>query len=168
MNSWQQNPLYDNRVPTRAPQPVGRPQTAPNLLGGALGPSGPRPPNQATGGMIGTSINPTNIYPDDFTRQAGNLAAALGIPGRADLMAPAGMQGVSSSSPMTQWGIGANYADMLAQAMMAPQQISQQHGFANAQNMLGGQQAREQEALGWGQIGLQNQNNLLGLLAHLM
>lgn len=136
-------------------QPV---QTSPN----------PVQQQQPPGRAIQTSITPTGIYPDAFTRQAGNLAAAMGVPGRADLMHPAGMQGVSSSSPMTQWNMGSNFANMLSQSMMAPQQISQQHGFANAQNVLQGQQAREQEALGWGRIGLQNQNNLLSMLAHLM
>jgi hypothetical protein len=131
-------------------------------------PAGRPPGPQPTGGTLGTSINPTGIYPQDFTRQAGNLAAALAIPGRADLMAQHGMPGVSSYSPMTQWGIGADYAGALAQSMMAPQQIAQQHGFANAQNVLQGQQAREQEALGWGRIGLQNQNNLLAMLAHIV
>ncbi len=145
---------------TRAPNPTqqqqpGRPNLAPSQ-------------QQQPGQQISTSITPTGIYPDAFTRQAGNLAAAAGIPGRADLMAQAGMDGVSSSSPMTQWNMGSNFANMLSQSLMAPQQISQQHGFANAQNVLQGQQGREQEALGWGRIGLQNQNNLLSMLAHLM
>lgn len=123
---------------------------------------------QQPGRSIQTSITPTNVYPDRFTNQAGNLAAAMGIPGRADLMAEAGMSGVSNASPMTQWNMGSNFASMLSQSLMAPQQISQQHGFTNAQNMLQGQRAREQEALGWGRIGLQNQNNLLSMLSHLM
>ena len=120
------------------------------------------------GQQINTSINPQGVYPGAFTQQAGNLAAAMAIPGRADLMGQAGMQGVSSMSPMQQWNMGSQYANQAAQSMMAPQQIGMQHQFANAQNILQGQQAREQEALGWGRIGLQNQNNLLAMLSHIV
>ena len=53
----------------------------------------------------------------------------------------------------------------LANAAFAPQQISQQHGFANAQAGLQNQQDRDREAQGWAQLGLQNQqaSSQLGL-----
>lgn len=62
-----------------------------------------------------------------------------------------------------------------AQAAMAPIQIQQEHGWQNAGFNLAGQQARNQEGLGWARMGLEqlqnsiqnrnnNQSNLLALL----
>lgn len=129
-------------------------------------PTGPPPP----GGQqnIGTSITPRDLFPEDFTRRAGNLLSALSVPARADLMHAGTMKGVSSYSPMTQWDVGARYADAMGQALLAPQRIGLEHGFANAQQRLQSESAREQEALGWGRLGLQDRNNLLGLLAYFM
>lgn len=106
---------------------------------------------------IGTSIKPQGVFPQQFSRQAGNLAAALALPGRADLMHASNMKGVSSISPMLQWNRGTQYGGALAQALAAPPQIATQHALANQQRILQQQGAREQEAMGWAGLGLQNQ-----------
>ncbi len=141
-----------------------RPQTGapqqPGMLGQLQGPM-----------QVQTSIEPGGVFPQQFTNQMGNLASAMAVPGRADLMAANSMRGVSSSSPMIQQNIGQDYAGSLAQQMMAGPQVQMQHGLMNAQNILGQEAAREQEAQGWGQIGMQNigarQNQQGGLLGFL-
>lgn len=118
-------------------------------------------PAQAPQGSPGafqaqTSIQPQGVFPSQYTQQAGNLAAALAIPAHNDLYAARAMPGVSGASPNVQWGIGADVAGGLANALMAPQAIGLAHYLQNAQQMLAGQQGRDQEALGWGRLGLQN------------
>ncbi len=147
----------------------GRPQQR------KLSPQRPQQPQQP--GLLGqmqspmqvqTSIEPQGVYSQQFTNQMGNLASAMQVEGRADLMAANTMRGVSSSSPMIQQNIGADYAGSLAQQMMAGPQIQMQHGLMNAQNILGQEAAREQEAQGWTHAGIRNiaanQNQVGGLL----
>jgi len=123
-----------------------------------------------------TSIQPQGVYPGGFTRQAGNLAAAQATPAYPDLAAANAMPGISITSPMTQYAMGAQYGQSMAGAQMAQPQTAWAHGLVNAQNQLGGQVARDQEALGWGGLAAQNQaaaqqmdlfgqGNLLRLLA---
>lgn len=145
----------------RPQQPGSAQQQQPGLLGQLQGPM-----------QVQTSIEPEGVFPERFTNQMGNLASAMAVPGRADLMAANTMAGVSSSSPMIQQNIGTDYAGALARQMMAGPQISMRHGLMNAQNILGQQAAREQEAQGWGRIGMQNQaaglqrqGGLLGFLS---
>ena len=144
-------------APTPA-QPIGRRK--------ALAPAQPKPME------VQTSIQPEGVFPSRFTQQAGNLASALAMPGRADLYAGSQMGGVSAYSPMTQWGVGTDYARGLAQSMIAGPQMATQHALANARTILSQQAAREQEAQGWAGVGLQNlgvgqmqQGNLLSFLA---
>lgn len=140
-------------VARRQKQPPGRPRQLASQMG--------QQPN------IQTSIQPTSVFPEQHTQQAGNLAAALAIPGRADLYNRNGMQGVSSSSPMIRRNIGTDYSQSLAAAMMAPQQIGLQHNAANARNQLQGELGREQEAIGWDRLRQQQQNSLLAAFASL-
>ncbi len=128
-------------------------------------------PKQQRPMQVKTSIKPQGIFPTDYTRQAGNLASALSMPGRADVFGARGMKGVASSSPMLDWQRGTDFAGSMAQSMMAPQQIQLGHQLANAQNILQGQQQREGEAQQWAGLGLQGlgiqqgmQGNLLGFL----
>jgi len=123
---------------------------------------------------VRTSIQPGGMFPAAYTRQAGNLAAALAIPGRADLMAGGHMAGVASSSPMLAWNRGTEYAGALARSLMAPAEIASQHALYNAQRRLSQQAAREREAQQWAQLGLRNQaiaqqqqNNLLNFLRNI-
>ena len=83
------------------------------------------------------------------------MAAAQAIPARADVIAPNLRQGLSLSSPMIQQNIGGDLARALAQAGMAQPLVQTTHQLANLQQMLQGYQGREQEALGWGQLGAQ-------------
>lgn len=132
-------------------------QQQPGLLGQLQGPM-----------QVQTSIEPQGVFPQQLTNQMGNLASAMAVPGRADLMAANSMPGVSSSSPMIQQNIGTDYAGALAQQMMAGPQVQMQHGLMNAQNILGQEAAREQEAQGLAHAGIRNiaagQNRVGGLL----
>ena len=127
----------------------------------------PQGPMQVQG-----SIQPQGIFPQQFTNQMGNLASAMAVPGRADLMAANNMKGVSSSSPMIQQNIGTDYANSLAQQMMAGPQIQMQHGFMNEQNLLGQRAALGNQENAITRTGIQNasaglgyQGGLLGLLS---
>ena len=123
-----------------------------------------------------TSIQPQGVYPGAFTQQAGNLAAAQATPAYPDLAAANVLPGISVSSPMTQYAMGAQYGRDMAGAQMARPQMAWAHALTNAQNQLGGEVARDREALGWGGLAAQNQaaaqqvdltgqGNLLRLLA---
>jgi hypothetical protein len=118
------------------------------------------------------------MYPENFISQAGNLAHAMGVPAYADLANAAGRPGVGFGSGMIQAGLGAAGGQQMAQAAMAPLQIGQQFGMANAQNDLAQQQLANQQGgmlYGLGQQGraqdqqfqFGQQNNLLGFLAGL-
>jgi hypothetical protein len=78
-------------------------------------------------------------------------------------MAGRGNRGFTLDSPAIQQGAAIDWGNQMANARMMGPQISQQIEFANLQNILAGQQAREQEALGWGQLagGQQDYQNRL-------
>ncbi len=114
--------------------------------------------------QLQTSIQPTGVFPQQQTQQRGNLAAALAIPGRADLFHANQQTGVASSSPMTQWGVGTGYAQSLAEAMMAPEEVKLQHGVANQRNILQGQYGREMEGIGLDRLQQGQQGGLLSML----
>lgn len=95
-------------------------------------------------------------FPQQFTQQAGNLAAALATKGHNDYYTQNAGVGFGAGSGAIQAGIGRDLGADLANAAFAPQQIAQQHGFANAQAGLQNQQDRDREAQGWARLGLQN------------
>lgn len=103
---------------------------------------------------IGTSIQPQDIYPEQYINQAANLAAT-GVPAYNDLVAGRQLPGISVQSPVTQAGMGADLGAALAQALMSRSGIQQQLGFGNAQNQLLGEVGRDNEA-----------QNLMSLLAN--
>jgi hypothetical protein len=150
----QQHPAQAYTQQPQRPQANPAPQSQPQQ---------PAPRHAEQGGqqLIGTSIQPQGVYPQSYTQQAGNVAAAGYAPAWNDLVSGRQLDGVSVNSPMTQYGMGADLASMLAAAQTAPAALQLQHGLANSQSMLGGQVARDQEALGWGQLGLGNYGNVL-------
>lgn len=107
---------------------------------------------------------PSQMFPAQFTQQAGNLAAALAMRGHNDYYTQNAQQGFGAGTGALQWGMGRDMGADMANAAFAPQQIGMQHQFANAQQSLQQQQTRDQEALEWGRMGLQNQQaaNQLG------
>ena len=124
-----------------------------------------------------TSIDPQPVYPQPFTRQMGNYAAAQ-VPTWPDLASANYHPGISSQSPMVQYAAGAQAGQQMAPTQMAVPQTQWAHSLANAQNDLTGQAARDQEALSWGGLAAANQafdyqnqltqqGNLLRLLASL-
>jgi hypothetical protein len=126
---------------------------------------------------LNTSITPQPVYPQPFTRQMGNYAAAQ-VPTWPTLAAANYRPGISSQSPSVQYAAGAQAGQQMAPTQMAAPQTDWAHGMANAQNQLAGQAARDQEALGWGGLAAANQafdyqnqltqqGNLLRLLATL-
>lgn len=114
-----------------------------------------------SGFNIGTGYQPQGVYPERFTQQVQHQARAMGTPTMPGLRLGRQQQGVSTRSPMSQYGMGLDLASSLAQASAAPAQIGMQHQFANAGNLMQGQIGREQEAQGWGQQGLQNYQSAL-------
>lgn len=144
-------------------RPTGGRSTGPSFApGGGFGQTGysspPQQPASGTGpsGHVAASIQPGGIYPAEYTQRAGNLAGALLAPSQQFYQAQAMQPGVSVLSPMTGYRAGVGMGGAMAQSMMAPQEVAQQHQFANAQNQLRGQVQRDQEGLGWGQLGLQD------------
>jgi len=137
-------------------------------------------PTQSTGGMnISTSIQPHAVFGDDFMRQATNLAAAQGVPAMADLQKSFARPGLSTNSPAAQTGMGAQYGNQAAQGASNAAALQQLMAWANVNNNLAGQQARDQEGLGWAgnyaqglqnQWGIQNQQqgDILSLLQRLL
>jgi len=139
-----------------APQPPGGPQGTPGGVPG--GPQGNQGGNQGQPTNISTSITPQPVYSNDFTQAQGNLQAAMGVPTYSDLLGGQGARGFNSqTSGAIQGGIGSQWGQQMAQAQMAPQQVAQQHQFANMQQMLMGQAARDREAQGWGGLSVQQQ-----------
>jgi len=118
----------------------------------------PAPAANPMQGNVQSSIQPQPVFSQDYTQRAANLAAALAVPARADILNQVATPGFSVNSPSTQQAAGWQYGQAMGQAALAPQQIGMQHSFANLQNMLAGQQAREQEAQQWAGLGLQNNN----------
>lgn len=140
----------------------------------------PQPASQRpqTPWQVQTSITPKPVYTPQYTQQAGNLAAALGVPARHDLAVQGMQRGISMQSPYQQWGMEARAANQMADSALAPLLLAMQHGFANQQNLLQGQQLRDQQAQGLAQLLLQDQaarqqaqlgsqSNLIGFLGHL-
>lgn len=131
-----------------APQPV--PQQSPQqpaLSGFGFG---------GGGGMINTSITPQNIYSPRLTNMAVNQAAAnASTQGNLPfLLQQASRAGIGSRSPAALAAAMPQVARASVNANTARQAIPFSDAMANAKNMLAGQVAREDEALGWG--GLQN------------
>lgn len=98
-------------------------------------------------------------------QQAQNLAMAQGVPAMSDIRNQFGRPGISLSSPAIQQGMGGMVGQQMAQGFGNAAGLGQQYGFANAQQNLAGQRARDAEAQGWGQLALggqqfQNQMNL--------
>ncbi len=112
---------------------------------------------QQTQGQAGPLSQGGQLFPQQFTNQAGNLAAALAVRGQADYYTRNARQGFGAGTGAVQFGIGRDIGADLSNAAFAPQQIGLQHGIANAQQNLQQQQARDQEAQGFAQLGLQNQ-----------
>lgn len=135
-----------------------------NLFGGSgsqittgIG-TGPAVGNNFLGGMqnglIHTSINPQNIYSPQQTNQATNQAMATAQQG-ANLPWLQGQMrrpGMSVNSPATQSRALVPYSQALAQGEEARYAVPMEDMIANAQHMLSGQTAREDEALGWGRL----------------
>ena len=145
---------------------------APTPAASAPNPSATPTPN------IRTSIQPQGVWPNAFVQQSANLAGAMPVPTQYDVWRQAARPGVSVNSPMTQWNMGANAARGLAQAAVARPATMANYGMQNTQQLLAGQAAREQEALGWGNLAAdqtawqqqaagQQQRNLLDFLATL-
>ena len=111
--------------------------------------------------QIQTSIQPQGVYPGGYVNAAGNLAQALLAPAWGDAAAGRAMPGVSLRSPMSQYGMGIDWARGLGNAAAARPAAMQPLEIANQQNILAGQQAREQEALGWGRLGTEGLSNSL-------
>ena len=149
------NPGLNPDAQPRMAQPNGRPRGRTSSL---------RRRGQPT--QINTSIQPTGVFPQQHTGRMGNLAAALGVPARADLLNANSFTGSSIAGGVSQQGIGVDYGNALAQALMAPQQVGMQHGIANQQNILQGQMGREQEAMGWDRLRQGQQNSLLAALGN--
>ncbi len=143
------NPGLNPNAQPRMAQPPGRPRQ----LGG--GPS-----------QINTSIQPTGVYPQQHTQRMSNLASAMGVPARADLLNANSFTGSSIAGGISQQGIGVDYGNAMAQALMAPQQVGMQHGIANQRNIMQGQMGREQEAMGWDRLRQGQQNSLLSALGN--
>lgn len=108
-----------------------------------------QPPN------VFTSAQPTPMFNEQQMRAQQNVAAAQGVPAMADLRQQFANPGMSSASPAAQYGMGAMAGMAGAQANANAAQIGNQMGWQNAQNMLQGQQLRDNEAQGW--AGLANQ-----------
>lgn len=113
--------------------------------------------SRSRGGSIQTSIQPQPMFSPAFTQAQGNLWSALATPARGDIAQGWNQQGLSMGGGAAQYGMGLDWGRQMANAQMAPQQIAQQHQFANLQNILQGQVAREQEAQGWGRLSAQQQ-----------
>lgn len=121
------------------------------------------------------SIQPQNVYGNQFMQQSQNMARAQGVPAMSDLRNQMGRPGLSLGSNAAQAGLGQAYGQSVMGGANNAASLAQGMGFANATNQLQGQQARDQEAQQWGQLGAQgrqnqwnNQNaqqqNLLGFL----
>jgi hypothetical protein len=131
-----------------------------SVLGGGGAPGGGAPGVAGQPTNIQTSITPQPMFSQDFTQAQGNLAMAMGVPTRSGLTGGQGARGFNSlQSPSIQQGQANQWGQQMAGAQMAGPQIAQQHQFANMQQMLAGQQAREQEAQGWAGQSIQQQAN---------
>ena len=124
---------------------------------------------------VQSSVTPNTVYPSMYTRQAQNMSRALGSSTMPDLRSQYMRPGVSMSSPSLQRAMGNTAGQRMAQGFGQAAATGQQHGFANAQHNLAGQVARNQEALGWGNLAhntqqfnnamaLQRQQNMLNFL----
>lgn len=122
-------------------------------------------PNQQRPMQVNASIQPQQMYPQQFTRQAQNMAAAQGVPAIGDLRSQFQSSGVSGYSPLMQRGMGGLAGGMMAGGLANAATIGMNHGFANAQQGLAGQQARDAEAQAWGNLALNQQqfNNQLAM-----
>jgi len=142
------------------PQAAGRPGVPQQgLAPQPMGQAGGQPMGQP-GMNIQSSIQPQTTYQPNFMQQAGNMAAAQAVPAMSDLRNMSGRPGISLGSGAIQAGMGQAAGQMLGQGMANRSAGQQQMGWQNAQNNLAGQQARNQEGLGWGNLqaqGLQNQ-----------
>lgn len=126
-------------------------------------PMGQMAPPQQQGGMnIQSSIQPQTPYQPDFMRQAGNMAAAQAVPAIGDVRSQFNRPGISLGSNATQAGMGGAMGQMLGQGAANYAQGQQQMGWQNANTNLAGQQARNNEALGWGNLRAQGIQNQLG------
>lgn len=113
---------------------------------------------------LNTSINPAGIYTPQQTRSATNQAVADAYSGnnyyeaRKRTMAPGRSAGVSTYRNALPTAIAGRVdaAQASAERPFADEQ-------ANARNILGGETAREAEALGWGGLGMQGQSNAYGI-----
>jgi len=105
---------------------------------------------------VQTSIQPQGVFPAQYTHETANLAHAQGMPALSDLMTAWNRPGVSMGSGAIQAGMQGQLAQQMAQGIGAAGTIPQQHQFANLANLLSGQMARDQEALGWAGQGARN------------
>lgn len=110
--------------------------------------------SQMNNGLINTSITPTGIYSPQQTQQAMHQGVASAQQGANMPWLQSQMRrpGMSVNSPATQSRALPTYAGALAQGQEAQWAIPMQDMIANAQHMLSGETAREDEALGWGRL----------------
>ena len=110
---------------------------------------------------IATSVIPQTVYPKQFTREAGNLAAMLGVASTPALRQQTWRPFQSWQAPAWQYRVGTLAGQQAAQGAYAPMQVQQAHQFANLKNLLEGFGARQQEALGWAGLAAQQYQNAL-------
>jgi hypothetical protein len=104
------------------------------------------------GGNIQTSITPQNIYSGQQTQEAVNQAVASSSAPLPWLQNQFAGKGMNVNSPATIARAMTPYAQGLSQGQAASAQIPLQDITANAQHYSAGEQARENEALGWGRL----------------
>lgn len=120
----------------------------------------PQQPNTGAGVMnANSSIQPQNVYGQPFMQQAQNMALAQGVPAMGDLRAQVARPGLSLRGGAQQANIGQMYGNSVMQGANNAASLAQGMGFANANNQLQGQQARDQEAQQWAQLGAQGIQN---------
>ena len=153
-----------------------QPTQLPPFFGGT-GTSG----NSAGNIEVDTSVNPTGVYSNQQTREGQNLAHAQAMQSGN----PAGMiqnytrPGISAASPALLSQMVPEIAGAYGAGQQAVQSLPFQDAMANAQQLLSGQVAREQEGLGMAGVlgglnlaqqraGLQQQGGLLSFLQQLL
>lgn len=191
------HPLYDPKPGNPRPpipryfapgQGGYRPQQPPGMvqhagLSGMLGQPATQPtqaPAQPFHPTINTSIQPQQIYSPQQTQQAVNVAKAM-----QDQLADPRFQMKQFSAPGRSQDAGTMYAAMpnisaaKSAGALAGAAIPLEDLIANQKHLLSGEMAREDEAMGWGnllarqydnQIGTQSKNtsNFLSMLANLL
>lgn len=162
------------QMPQRAPYAWTAAGRAAAQGGGQMGSGNPLL-DQLNGGTVQTSITPQNIYSPQQTQAAVNQAIASSSVPLDWLKSRFAGKGMSVNSPAAISRALVPYSQGLAQGQIASAQIPLQDATANAQHMLAGESARENEGIDWARlmVGAQgiNQNarmntlqSVLGLL----